>query len=413
MRQEIRRLHLDCLAQHNNNLFLDLLHPHNISSGIKEIEFEEEINGIRDVTRAKKGVFLTKTVGDLERKYFLDEPILYDKEGKINLPMKVNKAKDLYLRTGTGKYDVIIRPTEIKPFQIKPEMTMPVRKLIDDITMFEHSNKYHQRLNAFFAVVAFAGKTFIAISSNSEFGKSSTFDLIHAVTDKSPVFKPRSIPGVLHMINETGNLVFDEVQECEKKVRDIIEEITMYLAGGKTYYQNGALKGQGLKQRYNCNNQSITYLYNNTTHYSNPKKEFFDFVWANQTGMNSRILKVKLDGVLTEKFDKDFDIPKTAEENKMYYIALAKELLWLQEVYKTHSYKPRFTYECSVKGVKGRRKQVYDAVTYLIDMWADDSTEYITMCAVFDKAIQDYIDMIRPFQNDDGNSEQPKEEEVR
>jgi len=109
------------------------------------------------------------------------------------------------------------------------------------------------------------------------------------------------------------------------------------------------------------------------------------------------MLKVKLDGVLTEKFDKDFDIPKTAEENKMYYIAIAKELLYLQEVYKTNNYKRRFTRVEYLTKLKGRREQVYDAITYLIDMYADDETEYNLYCAHLEKAIIDYQNMINPY----------------
>jgi hypothetical protein len=397
MRKEIQKLHLDTLSIHNDNLFTQLLHVHNISSSMKGVEFEEEENGYRNLTKEQKGVFLTKTVGDLERKYFINEVKLYDKEGKILLPLKIRKTSNLYLKTGTGKYDIILRPIEMETFRLTPTSTIGARRLIDDITAFDHSNKNHQKLHAFFAVSAYAGKTFIAECSPSEFGKSSVFDLIHAVTDKSPVFKPRSIPGVLHMINETGNLVFDEVQGSKKEVRDIIEEIAQYLGGGKTYYQNGSLKGRGLKQRYNCMNQSITFIYNNLSQYSDPKKEFFDFIWANQTAMDSRFLKVKLDGILTEKFDKDFDIPKTAEENKMYYIALAKELLWLQEVYRTNSYKRRWERVDMLVKIKGRKKQVYDAITYLIDMYCENDTEYNLYCGLLEKAILDYDLMVKPY----------------
>ena len=99
--------------------------------------------------------------------------------------------------------------------------------------------------------MAFISRLYICIASESEFGKSSVFDVIHYLTDKSPVFKPRSVPGVLNQINGSGNLVFDETHRCKKEVRDIIEEFALQIGGGKALYINGAMQAKNTKARYN------------------------------------------------------------------------------------------------------------------------------------------------------------------
>lgn len=368
------------LGIHSTDLFSNLIYQSDVvSDNLKEVEFDGGYDAIR-------GYFARKN----KIKYWLDEK-LYDL-----LPIRLgDNNEDM-----TNKEDVIIRPLNPIPFKITPKHTMELRTLVDEFAPFEHSHPEHWKLLKFIALMGFVSRTFICVASKSHFGKSSLYDLIHYLTDKSPVFKPRSVPGVLNQINEIGNMVFDETHRCKKEVRDIIEEFALQIGGGKSLYINGALKSKNTKSQYNCVLQSITFLYNNTDNYNNPEKDYFEYIFSNNKAMDDRFLKVKVEGILTEKFTKDFDMPKIAEENRMYYIKVAKELLYLQQLKHENKYKRRYTTH-SIANLKGRKAMIFNDVSWMMDMYAHSQDEYNEMVKLFDGCIFDYKEMISFLDSED------------
>ena len=183
----------------------------------------------------------------------------------------------------------------------------------------------------------------------------------------------------------------------------------MFLGAGKNYYINGALKAKGLKQKYNCINQSLTHIFNNADQYKHPDKQFFDFIWANRVGMDSRFLKIKFDGIMQEQFTDKFNMKKEAEKNKMKYIAYAKMLLWLQEYTRTDEYKTKYNVNSILK-LKGRRTNTYDKIINLCDMYAKNQSEMDLLVETLDQCILNYRIMVDNL----GSSEviRFKEEEV-
>lgn len=376
-----RRYHLSVLSLHNSLMYEDLLYEENISSDTeKEIEFTGY-----DVIR---GYFAKKN----KTKYFIETEICQQ------LPIKIDNETIQELRY---KEDIVLRPLNIIPFRIKPEQIFPdTKQFITEFCPFNHTNQTHWLLLKFLALSAYISRTYCCISSNPEFGKSSCFDTIHAITDKCPVFKPRSVPGVLNKINGTGTMVFDDTLEAKKDVREIMEEFSLKIAGGSAVYINGAMKANKTKARYNCHNQSITYLYNNTDCYKNPEKRYFETMFENNKAMDTRFLKVKLGGKLEERFGKDFNMKKVATENRMYYIQLAKHLRWLQDCKQQNLYTRKYQDTGNMALFKGRRRQIYSDITWLIDMYSQDQEEYMTLVNELSKCIIDYRYMVNELKDD-------------
>ena len=242
------------------------------------------------------------------------------------------------------------------------------------------------------ATMAYVGKTFMGICSQSEFGKSSIFEIMHSITQKSPVFQPRSIPGILQQITGDGNMVFDEVHKSNAETKNCMENYTLQVAGNKPVYINGAMKSANTKARYDVAQQSITYLYNLKEYYSN-SEEFFDCLFSNNQAIDSRLLKIKLDGKLLELFDKNFDMEKAAQENKMFYMKIAKHLLWLKKEKFSNSYSRRYATMNNL-ALKGRKKQIYDEITWMIDRYSQNGREYLNLVTLLDKCIMDYQKMV-------------------
>lgn len=374
---------MDVLATHNQLMFDSLLYEHNITSDtLKEIDF--------DTAEPIRGFFAVKD----RKKYWIDENIF------VHLPIKAGQEFEELKQPNND--DVIFRPLKPVPFKIIPQQMFEIRKLIDDFVPFSHTNPQHWMLMKFISLMGYIGRTYCCVASNSEFGKSSIYDVLHYLTDKSPVFKPRSVPGVLNQINGTGNIIFDETHRCKKEVRDIIEEFALQIGGGKALYINGAMKCQRTKTKYNCVMQSITFLYNNVENYQDPKSDYFEFIFSNNKAIDSRFLKIKLDGKLQEKFDKDFDINAIAISNKVFYINFAKTLLYLQELKKSNGYTRRYITKYGGQ-LKGRRRMVFDEITWLIDMYCLTQDEYDNYVNGLDNAILDYQGMVNKLNTGDAD----------
>ena len=382
-----QRMMLDVVATHANNLFSSLIYESNLSSSnLKEVEFEENTADGRAPISPLRGYFARKD----RRKYFLDGDYIN------SLPIRVGESTQELI----DKEDVVIRPLAPTPFKITPEGKMLIRELIDSLAPFNHNNPPEWMLLKFIAIASYVARVYTCIATTSSFGKSSVFDLVHYLTDKSPVFKPRSVPGVLNQINGTGNMVFDETHRCKKDVRDIIEEFALQIGGGKSTYINGALKSGNTKERYDCTLQSITFLYNLVGNYQNPEKDYFEFIFSNNKAMSDRFLKFRFDGVLTEKWNKDFNIPKVAEDNKMFYINFAKTLLFMQKIKQENKVSRKWKHNTK-HHMSGRQKLSYDNITWVIDMYCDSQEEYDDYIDFLNDSILDYKTMIAPLFNVD------------
>src|SRR3990167_4174327 len=294
----------------------------------------------------------------------------------------------------TLKKSTLHRPLTPTPFRIKAEKTFETaRQMIDEIAPFEHTNPDAWTLAKIIAIMGVAGKIFVGISSNSEFGKSGIFQVIHGLTQKSVVYQPRTEAGVLIQVNEDGNMVFDEIGDCLPPVKKLVGAFTLKVADNSPTYVNGAIKAKFLKQIYNITQQSVTFLFNVREYYKNPDEDFFDSMFGNNPAIHSRMLKLKFDGKLTEHFGKDFDMIKCADDNKMFYIRIAKHILWLKNLRVTNSYKRKYVYQSQFKP-RGRRGLIYEEITWLLDMYCQDEDEYRKFIGVLDKAIEDYRIMV-------------------
>lgn len=387
MREIAQRFHNDSIAIHNATMFDTLVHRHNIiTDSVKSFVFEDQYG---QELEAMRGYIAMKDADGRKTKYFVEDEF-YDE-----LPIRVNDSEEVFMGESAIKKSILKRPLNPTPFRIRPEKCFPsTKQFVDEFADFEHSMPESWTLAKIIAIMGYVGKTFMGICSSSEFGKSSIYEILHGITQKSPVFQPRSIPGILTQITADGNMVFDEVHQSTSDVKKCMENFTLQVAGNKPIYINGAMQAKNTKAKYDVSQQSITYLYNLKSYYSKPDEDFFDYFFSNNQAIDTRLLKVKLEGKLLEKFDRNFNLQKVADDNKMYYMKIAKYLLYLKGLRLSNGYTRRYGYQAKI-GLKGRRKQIYDEITWLIDMYAEDMEEHCNFIELLNKSIIDYQDMVK------------------
>ena len=405
MRNEIQKWHSITLQAYNAIMFESLIHKHNITTeSASAYQFEDD-EGV-ELSFPLRGYFAMKEINGDKAKYFIEEKYVKD------MPIRVNEAEEIFFKVSARSKSVVKLPVDITPFKIKPEACFDShRQFVDNFAPFKHSEPDQWTLNKITAMMSYVGKTFCGICSHSEFGKSSIYLILDALTTQCPVFQPRSVPGVLAQINCEGNMVFDEVHDVPGEVKSCMENFSLQVAGNSPIYINGAMRSKNTKSRYDVSQQSITYLYNVYGNYSKPDKQFWNNIWSNTKAMESRFLCLKFDGKLLEEFDKKFDIVKVAEDNKMFYIKLAKHLLHLKSLKLTHKYTKRYNCQntnvsdCSMNQkdsysnnnelkLHGRHKILYEEIVWGIDLYCNDQAEFEKFVRILNKSITGYYEMI-------------------
>jgi len=382
MRSEIQRWHTLSLAAHNASMHEDLIQPyHIISESIKTYTFE---NAREEELSPLRGFFALKESGGHRKKYFVEEQYYQE------LPVRVNSAEEVFFKDNARTKTILLRPTDVTPFRIKPQMIWEsTHEFVDLLAPFQHSRPEEWTLAKIIALMGIVGKTFVGICSPSEFGKSSVYLILDAICQQCPVFQPRSVPGVLAQITSTGNMVFDEVHDAPTEVKSCMENFSLQVAGNSPIYINGALKSKNTKSKYDVSQQSITFLYNILSHYSDPTKQFWDNIWSNTKAMQSRFLLMAFDGKLLEEFDKDFDMVKVADENKMFYVNIAKHTSWLRKQKIENALSTRWE-EHHKLNLVGRHKIIYDEIVWMIDQYANSQAEKNSYVLLLNKVINNY-----------------------
>lgn len=392
MKESNQRWHNLVLAEFQAQMYEELIQPSNIiSETVKTYEFEDD-EGV-PLNQPMRGYFAMKDIDGKNQKYFIPEDL------RDELPIKVQSTQELLFKVSSKTKEIIHLPVDTVKFRVYPEKKWDNNhEFIDILSPFEHSNPVHWTLCKIMTLVGFVGKTFLGICSESEFGKSSTFLMLDAITKEVPVYQPRSVPGVLLRINSSGNMVFDEVHKVASDVKGCMENFSLQVAGNSPIYHNGAKQAKGLRQSYDVAQQSITFLYNIKSQYSDPQNQFWDYIWVNTKAMQSRFLRLKLEGRLRERFDNTFDIPKVASNNKMFYVNVAKHLLYLRQLKKGNGYELRWEHKpCDWLG--SRHRIIYDEIRWGIDLYAGSQDEFDKLCHELDESIKNYKKMILNVQD--------------
>jgi len=388
MREENKKWHTMTLQAYDASMFETLIYPYNIiTESVKSYTFENEEG---ESTKPYKGFFAMKDIDGKNIKYFIEED-------DINkMPIRIDGIDEVYYKDSVRCRSVIHRIAGITPFKITPEQCWTDNHaFIDEIASFSHTNPDAWTLNKMIAIMGYVGKTFCGVCSEPEFGKSSVYLIMNALTHKCPVFQPRSVAGVLRQITGEGNIIFDDIHSVPSEVNKLMENFSFHTASNAPIYINGALKSKDTKLKYDIAQQSLTYLFNLYKNYSNPN-HFWNYLWKGREAMESRFLLLKFEGVLTEKFDKDFDIPKCAEDNKMYYIKVAKHLMYLKQLKIKNQYELRYNHSLVSITLKGRHKIIYDEILWIIDLYSNTQDEFNKFVVLLNKSIRDYANQFNP-----------------
>ncbi len=140
----------------------------------KNVQFEDEHG--QDRPTLLRGYLAIKMEGEQKRKYFVDE------RDYVQLPIRINGYERLFFRESARQKAEVLLPTSITPFRIIPEWGFGHREFFDILAPFSHTDPDQWMLTKIIAVMGYVGKTFIGLCSPSEFGKTSIYLILDALT---------------------------------------------------------------------------------------------------------------------------------------------------------------------------------------------------------------------------------------
>lgn len=364
-----RLYHYNTLKSYNDFLYSTLIYEHHvISDTMQEIQV---ITGLAQGYFAKKNKLL----------------YMIDRETLKALPIRIKG----YTEEIDGK-KVFYLVNQATSFKITPVKTKSFRELIDNFATFEHTNPEDFKLFKIISMASYCSRTFTRISTHPGFGKDSIKGILQHLTDKVRVIDPRTPSAIMRELTADGEIVINEVCGKKAEIKDLIQDIILNLGAGSVTYTNGALQSAShkTKDKYDVNKLSITAMYNTLEDYDN-KDNFFDYQFKNNNAVNDRLLPIRLNGILTQRFDLDFDYHKLMEENKLVLQDLVKNIEywkvnWQQEL---HPYFPPHT------TIQGRHKQTVDILFSFINLYSKDQEEHVNLCKLLLTRIEDYYKMLR------------------
>lgn len=379
MNDNVKSWHSSVLASFNAELYDKLIYERHVSSeSMKEVILQPLNSVSKDDGTIHKGFFAVKD----KIKYLIGP------KNFTQLPIKVKAYNEWKCRE-----DVVYVPTDATGFRVIPKHSINFRELVDSFAPFEHSMSDDYIVMKISCLMADIGRTYMCMVTEPNGGKSSLFKLLHAINNRTPVYQPRSIPGCLNKITGDGNIVWDDIINVPSDPRKAMEDMSMQIADGSSVYHNGAMKSHQTKTKYLTPLQSLTFLYNDVKNYAKPEKKYFDVIFENNGAMDDRYLKMFFKGRLLQKFHRDFDITGTANKNQAYYIAMAKELLYLKEHKQSGGYTKRWNHN-SLLSLKSRKRLSYDEICWGVDMYCESQEEYDKFIQILDSSIIDYKSML-------------------
>jgi len=319
------------------------------------------------------------------------------------------KNKEKYLVSASPKdFPIIIKDTSKYSYRgkahnivskyavldIKPEKVRTFREIIDDMTLFTHSNPDHQKLSAIIALAAYIDRINVRICSEKEFGKDSIFECIAHLKGDVCIFNPESLPAIEYRLNNKV-LVLNEIGTMPKEQRTVVLKALLLMGGGNNTYDK-AKRSTALNNSqdvYDISDLSVCLIYN-PSYYYNDEDMFFDNAFKSPA-LKSRFIPFFFTGSLDIKqFKENINVCLEAGVWKDELIKITKSILY----YKEHKYEElkdfggRFVEVKNkyVNQVFGRHQLHLDRILNALNLYCDSLEEFERYATILLKAHTDY-----------------------
>jgi len=379
---------------HNN-----LLHDYHVYNGLRQFTTADE--EFYEVFFAKKYTEWVDNKGN-ERK----ETVTYAIDPKVKqyMPIKVDNNKTIKGYEAKNIVYMVNPSGGFTSFRIKPEKKMSYRRLIN-YPNFKHTNQLHDTLFKIVALTTITHRIFVGVASNSHFGKDSYVTTLNDLTSESPIAEMGSTAAMLRDLNPRGCLWFNETNSLTQEMKRVCENLIMKAAAGQTTFKNEkkASAAHKTKDVYDIEDMSIGFLYNNASQYRD-LTAFFDNIWKNKDAVSDRLLRLKFDGRINERFTKNYDHEQALLEAEPLFRDVLKSIHYYKK-YKGEDHKAyKYPIPKEVLGLSDRQYDSFEQIVHNIDRYCESQEEFNEFFLALYKCKKDYDEMNNDYSIDEDSS---------
>jgi len=338
-----------CLSRFNNNIYRDVLSEAEIMGDEKALSDKETTGFI--LKKAKKVYFLPSAWVN-------------------NLPIRISDSHKIIDRTSV--YHLIDKCSSV---HITGDNTMDMRKLIDKLCNFKHTNDIHFTLYKIMCVCAYCGRVNWRVATPAAFGKDSVVDALRDLTNNCSRIDKAS-PAKLDYVLKFPFILCNEIASLKKEDKDVFLQFGLSAGAKQNKYTKPTRKSQGTKEIYDISKLSLCFTYNIASYYRDKGYSSFDESYPEQ--FLDRFIPFKMEGwidVTQFKREGEVDFNEEYEKHKELYISILKKLVWLTNNPVVGKYKPNK--ETYVFG-KGKYRWIsdFELICDYISLYAKDKKEF-------------------------------------
>ncbi|RLD79743.1 MAG: hypothetical protein DRJ15_08705 [Bacteroidetes bacterium] len=366
------------VGKFNDIFYKDLLQKKHMGDGEKFIKTVNTPDNEESIEEELNTFFYPLVRG--HQKFLLDSECIND------LPVFVTKSDRVGYK---GEGYNLIRGYETARF--KPEKKFEFRQMIEDFASMNHEKNEDFLLWKIICFTSLIDRINVRISSAPGFGKDSIMDLINDLVGSIGIVQKPTIAKLEYlslnkvlMVNELMNLSTQEYRD--------IEQYLLSVGAFKNSYTKRSRAGSQGKEDYDISKLSLVLSYNDVDCYPDPEA-YFDKVQTKQ--IKERFLPFRFNGAITEVFPDIPDPEKEANNNKDYFVSVARTIKYFEENWRKEL-KP---YSELNLGLTGRWKRNFDTISRFINLYARNEAEYKELCLTLYKKHMDYLEMVYESKN--------------
>ena len=216
---------------------------------------------------------------------------------------------------------------KFKSIKIPEEKVISLRKLVDTMAAFKHTNPIHWTLYKIVTIAAWCDRINYRAIGERGFGKDSilnnTGDLVGNVANIYGATFAKleySLTNKLLVFNEMGNLKQDD------KIN--MQQFLLAIGAFANKYIKRSRKTDDTLEEYNISKQSLGIIYNPPMYYVEKGQEYFDTMFT--SAVLNRFIPFYFEGRLDEKFDSEYDVKKVVMDNLQVYRDCISTLRWFR-----------------------------------------------------------------------------------
>jgi len=373
----------DSLSEFKRQFYKDLLGQEHVTSNEIKIDKVSYEDMDEDAAFNFWGWELKKD----DTKYLLSCRNKQDKEIQLKKILPILPQQTQKVAHKGNVYRLIHSPKTVKFQQVN---VLGLKKLVNILASFDHTNKDHQKLDIFLALVSYCDRAYFRKATPPGFGKDSIVDILGNLLGGCSTIENPTIAKLEERASLLKWLAVNEVIDISPGDWRKIEQILLAMGAFKPEVTKRSRAHGGVGETIDISDFSLTLMYNDITEYTDHNK-YLDFI--SKGAVQDRFVPFRLWGTVDEDFNSysSLNFEQYVKKNIKQFKDMIYTLTYYSSVIKRGS--RRYNREKLIK-LPNRWNTNVGKLLNVIDLYCDDQEEFNKWVGIINESIIDYKEML-------------------